>query len=444
VHEVAYFERAIAHVLAGWLPKVRDIDTKLTLAHHQYAAMSHATTLLGALKAREQGDGAWDYSVPEGHRDFMLAIDACPDAAQVVIAIQLRLRARLARAYTTLVKLADPVLDGPLLKSLESLREENLRQHKWARQLIGAIPAAHEERVRELDERWADRETARRIPLAEWLWSPRDRVPTPARPKGLRRATRGAMSSSGHRVLVPRDLAKTFHGTVDDELTTMELFARSSYEHPDLPLEFHANMARQVSDESRHAEACARVCNDAGFSYGDFEISTGIYDFHYAFEPCEPGSKRELLWRLLLRSTLQEALSLDGFVLQIKKREFHGQAWIARVLESIMADEVFHVKSGVRWTRHLCGDDLECVQAERAEAHAFYIGYVQRVRDEFVDRHPERALKELAYVRRRDAMVPTDYPFPLDIPINRHARLAAGFTEAELQEVVAWGYARPA
>jgi uncharacterized ferritin-like protein (DUF455 family) len=444
VHEVCYFERAIAHTLAGWLPKVPDTRTKLLLGHHQFAAMSHAATLHGALKALELYRGEWDFSVPEGYRAFMLAVDGCKTTEQLILGLHVRLRAHLARGYAALLRLADPVLDGPLVERVLPMQQENLRQLRWARALPRRGRDAGARFVNTLDQLWADRATSARLSLGDWLWSPLDRVPKAKRPGRMKRATKGSMSSRGHRFTVPKDVAMTFHGTFDDELTTMELFARCSYEHPDMPLDFHLNMARQVSDESRHAEACERVCNEAGFAYGDFEISTGVYDFHYQFPACEAGSKRELLWRLLLRSTLQEALSLDGFVLQIKKREFHGQVWIARVLESIMADEVFHVKSGVRWTRHLCDGDVARVQAERAAAHDFYIEYCGRTRAEFVAEHPERALRELDYIRRRDQSVEAEYPFSLAIPVNRRARVAAGFTESELREVVDWGYAHPA
>ncbi|HEX4460902.1 MAG TPA: DUF455 family protein [Polyangia bacterium] len=444
VHELAYFERAIAHTIAGWLPKIPAIGIKMALAHHQHAAMSHAAGLHGALKALELYRGAWDYSVPAGYRDFMMAIDGCQNGEQLIAGLHVQLRARLARSYAALLRLADPVLDQPLIAQVLPMRDENMRQRHWAQKLVTGAPTRSTARfAQNLEQRWADRQTGARVALADWLWAPLDRVPKALRPAGLTRSTRGAMSSFGHRFTVPKDVAMTFHGTFDDELTTMELFARCSYEHPDMPLEFHVNMARQVSDESRHAEACERVCNEAGYRYGDFEISTGVYDFHYQFTPCAPGSKRELMWRLLLRSTLQEALSLDGFVLQIKKREFHGQIWIARVLESIMADEVFHVKSGVRWTRHLCDGDAVRARDERTQAHDFYLAYVNGVRNEYVDRYPERALAELDYVRHRDRTVPEEYPFSLQIPVNRQARAAAGFTEPELRDVVDWGYAYP-
>ena len=39
-----------------------------------------------------------------------------------------------------------------------------------------------------------------------------------------------------------------------------------------------------------------------GFRHGDFALSTSSYDGIYEFEPCATGSRRELLWRMLIGS----------------------------------------------------------------------------------------------------------------------------------------------
>jgi hypothetical protein len=75
----------------------------------------------------------------------------------------------------------------------------------------------------------------------------------------------------------PETIGKVFHGTVSEEITTMELFARSSYEHPDMPDDFHADMARQAADESRHASACLEVLAGLGIPFGtvmDAEVTS--------------------------------------------------------------------------------------------------------------------------------------------------------------------------
>ena len=44
---------------------------------------------------------------------------------------------------------------------------------------------------------------------------------------------------------------------------------------------------------------------------GDFPVNTIGYESIYEFPEAEHGSRRELLWRLLLRETYQEGMALD-------------------------------------------------------------------------------------------------------------------------------------
>jgi hypothetical protein len=57
-------------------------------------------------------------------------------------------------------------------------------------------------------------------------------------------------------------------GEVDDnvmaEICAMELMARSSYEHPELPWSFHQSRAR-AADEARHAAMFRRLLVERGF-----------------------------------------------------------------------------------------------------------------------------------------------------------------------------------
>jgi uncharacterized ferritin-like protein (DUF455 family) len=356
------------------------------------------------------------------------------------------IKPELIRVYDRVLRHVDPILDLHLVEILEHGRVTNQAQLVWSQKLGAALSGAHQtlaarRRIRGL---WQKRTSCDTLPPAEWLWAPVNRVPKAARPSWMKHKVRGELGRVAYRDWDPEETCKSFHGNTDEEITTMELFARCSYEHAlDMPATFHHNMARQVADESRHALACIELMAEYGHKYGDYPISTGVYDFHYQFELCEPGSRRELLWRLLLRSTLQEALSLDGFVLQIKKREYNHQSRIARLLESVMSDEVFHVNSGLRWSRYICDGNEERVLNERDQAHSYYASQAQQLRKEYVLANPERAIAEVDFVRRSTRAVRRRYPFSLEIQINREARRAAGFSEAEIDQVLEWGYALP-
>lgn len=327
--------------------------------------------------------GGADLAVADGWREYACAIDRSAHARALLWAVFAHLKKRVASLTQRALLHADPVLDLHLCEPLERTLDDARRQFRWYERQRLAEPA--QRTVRQTEALWRARHQGEVRGLSQWLWAPIDRVTTPARPAGLTRRLRGSMSSDAYDTRNPVDTRKSFHTTFDAELTTMELSARCVYEHPEMPEDFHRNMARQVSDEARHARACLDVLAELGGRYGEFPISTGVYGFNCQFRACEPGSKRELLWRLLLRSVLQESLSLDGFPLLIKKREHYGLNDIARVFEGLMADEVFHVGSGLRWSTYLCDGGRGRVREELAQAHACYVSYARNLREKYYE-----------------------------------------------------------
>ena len=62
------------------------------------------------------------------------------------------------------------------------------------------------------------------------------------------------MNGAENHVPVEREEQQHFfHGLMDAELSAAELMARNSHEHPEMPWDFHVDMARQNWDEVRHA-----------------------------------------------------------------------------------------------------------------------------------------------------------------------------------------------
>ena len=57
-----------------------------------------------------------------------------------------------------------------------------------------------------------------------------------------------------------------------------ELTARSSHEHPDMPWDFHVDMARQVWDDLRHAEFCDRLmATELDCHWGDYPVAFAAF-----------------------------------------------------------------------------------------------------------------------------------------------------------------------
>src|ERR687897_330301 len=74
-----------------------------------------------------------------------------------------------------------------------------------------------------------------------------------------------------------------FHGLMDAELCAAELMARNSHEHPEMPWDFHVDMARQTWDEIRHAEIHDRLmATELGCHWGDYAVGFGYFRSIYA------------------------------------------------------------------------------------------------------------------------------------------------------------------
>jgi hypothetical protein len=89
------------------------------------------------------------------------------------------------------------------------------------------------------------------------------------------------------------------HALLNAELCAAELTARSSHERPDMPWDFHADMARITWDKVRHAEVVDRALEDC--HWGDQPVSLHPFTSAYALDLggrlgqlTEPGDRSPL------------------------------------------------------------------------------------------------------------------------------------------------------
>jgi uncharacterized ferritin-like protein (DUF455 family) len=110
------------------------------------------------------------------------------------------------------------------------------------------------------------------------------------------------------------------HALMNAELCAAELSARSSHEHPEMPWDFHLDMARQTWDEIRHAEVYDRM------------MATEL-DCHWGDHPVAFARFNELY-----------ALDLAG-----RLARYRGPSETAGMSDYLRADEVAHAENAVRW-----------------------------------------------------------------------------------------------
>lgn len=437
--QIACLERSLAHIAAGWVVKMPAFDAKVAFGLQMHRAMERATALRSRIKGLCHAT-AEEPTVASGLRSVVSHIDRAQTPDRLAAAVYRWLYPRLIESYKTHLRQTDP--DGDrgsieLIRSVLPAIEEERRdgrarsRARWrsdGRAWLG-----------ELDELWTARTQGEPLTLENALWGPVDRVRTAARPEWTR------LSESGSLGLVPadpvgdeRDIGMFLHKELDEEYTALELIARNAYEHPDMPWAFHRDMARHASDEARHAVMIARLMTARGFRHGDFAVSVSSYEGLYEFEPCAPGSRKELLWRMLIRQTFMEGLAIDNLAHDIERRRAAGQSDIAEVLEYILRDEVFHAQSGLRWSRELVGSEPDAIVQAREEAFAYFTARAEAAREAFVINNLDEAMRELAAVQdgklQRGATPP-------DRPLNHTGRAQAGYTDEDIRQVVSWGYA---
>lgn len=146
----------------------------------------------------------------------------------------------------------------------------------------------------------------------------------------------------------------TFFIYMDIEVPAMEVCARNIIQYRDMPLDFKADMARQIWDEARHA----MLLRERLYAMGGDETSYGITDMLW---------KRYLLGtdlaeRLTIQQVIQEGNALDANFVGDTFRK-GGDYVTADIADFINADETVHAGIGNKWLLRLCGNSEQKYEA---------------------------------------------------------------------------------
>jgi uncharacterized ferritin-like protein (DUF455 family) len=203
-------------------------------------------------------------------------------------------------------------------------------------------------------------------------------------------------------------LRARIHGIFCGEMQAMEAAGRTLFDFPDAPWEFQLDMARQVWDESRHTEIFEQLLEYMGAEPGDYVETEVLWRCTQAEDPAArvAGINRGL-----------EGLACDVFEQLIRIAQKNGDTVIERAVDYVLADEITHVRMGSQWMRKLTEGDPE--RLKRA------LEFQQSVDDVFSFRGARRAVED----------VPGDHENV--ITIAREARLLAGFSEEEIEHLIA-------
>src|SRR6516165_3290020 len=202
-------------------------------------------------------------------------------------------------------------------------------------------------------------------------------------------------------------LRARLHGIYTGELQAMEAAGRTLFDFPDAPWEFQLDMARQVWDESRHSEIYTKLLDYVGSYLGEFPESEVLWSCTQIDDTaCRvAGINRGL-----------EGLACDVFEQLIRMAQKMGDPVIERAVDYVLADEITHVRMGSKWMRKLTEGDPE--RLKKAQE------FQDSVDDLFNARGARKAIDDVS----KDSQT---------ITIAREARLLAGFTEEEIDRLIA-------
>jgi hypothetical protein len=349
--------RELVHLSCGWLPLEPRLEVKYALGDHLHDDARSVTKIkrrLYELRTPSDYPGA---PCPELAELLDRANAATTSAAYLEIAYG-ELKPALITALTIHLEQLDPVLDEPSLRQLTQLLH---RQERHVAELpagassqpfedLGALPILLRQ-VRELTV----------MPPLE----------QPARDGYVEVTEEGdpfltaelyVNGDENHVPTDPEEQKHFFHGLMDAELCAAELMARNSHEHPEMPWDFHVDMARQCWDEIRHAEVHdALMATELDCHWGDYPIGFGYFKSVYAYD---------LLGRLVLFNGTSEQKAMWRHSHRRKVLIELGQPTVARVFDYLLADEVPHVHNGKRWGTYLLGGDEAAYRDKLRELRA--------------------------------------------------------------------------
>ncbi len=190
----------------------------------------------------------------------------------------------------------------------------------------------------------------------------------------------------------PEGLAALLHAIAHIEFNAINLALDAAWRFDGLPRAFRLDWLKVAGEEALHFTLLVELLNELGYAYGDFQAHGNLWAM------CE-RTQGDVLARMALVPRTLEARGLDATPqIQDKLRAVGSPSALraVAVLDIILRDEIGHVAIGNHWYRWLCErQGLDPVAHFPVLAHRY--------------------------------QAPRLHP-----PFNTPARLAAGFSDAEL------------
>lgn len=149
-------------------------------------------------------------------------------------------------------------------------------------------------------------------------------------------------------------LGTLIHSIAHIEYSAIDLALDAVYRFRDMPIEYKIDWLVVALDEIRHFEMLIDLLNKVGYKYGDFSVHQGLFDV------CM-NTTTSVIERMAIVPRYFEASGLDvnpQIIMKLKnlKKEPTTKELIS-ALETILHEEIDHVRKGDRWFKYLCDND---------------------------------------------------------------------------------------
>lgn len=183
--------------------------------------------------------------------------------------------------------------------------------------------------------------------------------------------------------------AALIHALAHIEFNAINLGLDAIWRFANMPEAYYADWLKVATEEAYHFSLLNEHLQKMGYEYGDFNAHGSLWEM-------AEKTQADVLARMALVPRTMEARGLDASPALRNKLAQIGDLEAAAILDIILRDEIGHVAIGNRWFNYLC-------EQRNLEAISTYADLAKQYQA----------------------------PTPRK-PFNHKARLAAGFTEAEL------------
>lgn len=212
-------------------------------------------------------------------------------------------------------------------------------------------------------------------------------IAQPGQPAGLQLVAPNAVPR--RKIHTIQGLAALLHALAHIEFNAINLAWDAVYRFQEMPTTFYDDWIGVAAEETYHFQLLQRQLQRLGYEYGDLPAHNGLWEMAVKTEDA-------LLKRMALVPRVLEARGLDATPLIMEKLQRKGETHLIEILTIILHDEIDHVAVGNHWF-HYC-----CQQAAINPITTF------------------------------QALLQQHYQGKLKLPFNISARLAAGFSQQEL------------